>query len=206
MESARVSCPQVDLTRCGLDKTPTLLVLQSRGNPHPQGGEGIRRGCAPLPREELQEVLATAFVNRAFRARDSRRDCTLHFSFIGREEEEEAYSLSGLPPSSLASERRPFLPQAPAPCVLVRCVWGGQVAAVRSRSKSAPKRGQNMFMPETWAKIPSSCNFCVCRFSDTGLRTDPLITTPVNLYSITPTQAYGTPISDINGTVIARET
>ena len=35
MESARVSSPQVDLTRCGLDKTPTLLILQSRVNPPP---------------------------------------------------------------------------------------------------------------------------------------------------------------------------
>ena len=31
MEPARVSSPQVDLTRCGLDKTPTLLVLQCQG-------------------------------------------------------------------------------------------------------------------------------------------------------------------------------
>ena len=37
MEPARVSSPQVDLTRCGLDKTPTLLVLQSRGKPPPPG-------------------------------------------------------------------------------------------------------------------------------------------------------------------------
>ena len=52
VEPARVSSPQVDLTRCGLDKTPTLLVLQSRGKPPPQRGEGIRRGRAPLPGEE----------------------------------------------------------------------------------------------------------------------------------------------------------
>ena len=31
VEPARVSSPQVDLTRCGLDKTPTLLVLQCPG-------------------------------------------------------------------------------------------------------------------------------------------------------------------------------
>ena len=29
VEPARVSSPQVDLTRCGLGKTPTLLALQS---------------------------------------------------------------------------------------------------------------------------------------------------------------------------------
>ena len=34
MEPARVSSPQVDLTRCGLDKTPTLLVLQCPGATH----------------------------------------------------------------------------------------------------------------------------------------------------------------------------
>ena len=32
----RVSSPQVDLTRYGLDKTPTLFTLWSRGTPPPQ--------------------------------------------------------------------------------------------------------------------------------------------------------------------------
>ena len=68
MEPARVSSPQVDLTRCGLDKTPTLLVLQSRGNPPPQGGEGIRRGRAPLPEEEeLRRQRLPKGVNDAFK-------------------------------------------------------------------------------------------------------------------------------------------
>ena len=31
MEPARVSSPQVDLTRYGLDKTPTLLILRCLG-------------------------------------------------------------------------------------------------------------------------------------------------------------------------------
>ena len=35
MEPARVSSPQVDLTRYGLDKIPTLLVLQSPGATRP---------------------------------------------------------------------------------------------------------------------------------------------------------------------------
>ena len=52
MEPARVSSPQVDLTRYGLDKTPTVLVLQSRGTPSPPRGRGIHSGRAPLPREE----------------------------------------------------------------------------------------------------------------------------------------------------------
>ena len=36
MEPARVSSPQVDLTRCGLDKTPALLILHAIG-----GGERL---------------------------------------------------------------------------------------------------------------------------------------------------------------------
>ena len=41
MEPARVSSPQVDLTRCGLDKTPTLLVLQCPGATRSAEGEEV---------------------------------------------------------------------------------------------------------------------------------------------------------------------
>ena len=49
MEPARVSSPQVDLTRYGLDKTPTLLILRCLGvDPlRPKGKE--------VPAEEEEE-------------------------------------------------------------------------------------------------------------------------------------------------------
>ena len=51
MEPARVSSPQVDLTRCSLDKTPTLLVLQCPERPTPPKRRRYTHGTrAPLRR------------------------------------------------------------------------------------------------------------------------------------------------------------
>ena len=46
MELARVSGLQVAVTRCGLDKTPFLLALQSMGYSFPPvSGESARKGA-----------------------------------------------------------------------------------------------------------------------------------------------------------------
>ena len=54
MGPARVSSPHVDLTRCGLDKTPNLLALQSRIAPLPYEGEESS-GEEDLEEEEEEE-------------------------------------------------------------------------------------------------------------------------------------------------------
>ena len=54
MEPARVSSPQVDLTRCGLDKTPTLLFLDKD-----LGLAGVSMHC----------VFCFSFLRRDFRVK-----------------------------------------------------------------------------------------------------------------------------------------
>ena len=70
MEPARVSSPQVDLTRCGLDKTPTLLVLQCPERPTPPRRRRYTHGTrAPLSRaagklDRGQKLVTTSLPSR----------------------------------------------------------------------------------------------------------------------------------------------